>query len=149
MRFYSKKDRWLAVLLWLTILSLMTVLVKSYTTSEFNTIVFVILSVALLATSLFLLWVWFSTYYVLKDNDLLIQSGPIKKVIKYTSIKSLQKTANPLSGPALSLQRIEIIYDLYNITLISPKNRDQFIAILEDKCPHIEIKPEAGFLKDH
>lgn len=149
MLFYSKKDNWLSILLWITVIILIYLFITSYMTGDLNMIEFMIISVLLLAISLFLLWSWFSTYYVLKDDHLLIKSGPFKKVIKYTSMKSLQKTANPLSGPAWSLQRIEIIYRRYSVTLVSPRNRDQFIEILKEKCPHIEVKPEAGFLKDH
>jgi len=88
------------------------------------------------------------TYYVFDDHTLVIRSGPMKKTIEFNSIKSIQKTSNPLAGPALSLQRIEIVYGLYKIAMISPENRDQFIAILIDKCPDAELKPEIGFLKD-
>ncbi|RDW18030.1 hypothetical protein CWR45_10245 [Oceanobacillus chungangensis] len=50
-----------------------------------------------------------------------------------------KKTKNPLSSPALSLKRLEIVYGQYNSVLISPFDREEFIRILSKRCQHIKI----------
>lgn len=87
-----------------------------------------------------ILWLWFSTYYVIKENDLLIRCGPFKKMIKLESISSIKKTTMALSAPALSLKRIEIMYDQYNMIYISPEDRDHFISLLLKKCKNPDLK---------
>jgi hypothetical protein len=71
---------------------------------------------------------------------LVIKYGPFKKIIPLNTIKSVKKTMNPLSSPALSLKRLEIIYGQYNMVLISPKDRDEFMKILSKHCPQAEIR---------
>ena len=46
------------------------------------------------------------------------------------SIKKVYRTNNPLSSPALSLDRIAIVYNKYDEIYISPKNREDFIKEL-------------------
>ncbi len=70
---------------------------------------------------------------------MIIKYGPFKKVIPLNLIKSVKKTTNTLSGPALSLKRIEIVYGQYDFVLISPKDRDEFMRVLSKYCPQAEI----------
>jgi hypothetical protein len=70
--------------------------------------------------------------YTLTDSSLLIQCGVLNEEIKYEKIKSASLSSNPLSAPALSLSRVKV--DLENgFRLISPQNREAFIAELENK----------------
>ena len=55
------------------------------------------------------------------------------------SIKKVYRTNNPLSSPALSLDRIAIVYNKYDEILISPKDRSAFIAELLSINPSIEV----------
>jgi len=55
------------------------------------------------------------------------------------SIKKVYRTNNPLSSPALSLDRIAIVYNKYDEILISPKDRSAFIAHLLSINPKIEV----------
>ena len=55
------------------------------------------------------------------------------------SIKKVYRTNNPLSSPALSLDRIAIVYNKYDEILISPKDRSAFIAELLSINPNIEV----------
>lgn len=148
MRIYSKKDRWLSILIWITVIVPIIAIIASYIEGEIGMTELIIFSIIFILSDIFLLWCWYATYYIFEDDTLISRSGPTKKTIELSSIKTIQKTSNPLAGKALSLKRIEIVYGLYKIAMISPKNRDQFIAILIDKCPDAELKPEVGFLKD-
>ena len=72
--------------------------------------------------------------YTLYDKHLKVQCGFYGTYrIKYDSITSIKKTMNPLSSAAMSLKRIQIDYTPGGMILISPKNRDEFIKIINEK----------------
>ncbi len=74
--------------------------------------------------------------YVIDGQILKIWS--IKVEIK--SIKRIYKTRNPLSSPALSLDRIAIVYNKYEEVLISPKNKQEFVEELLKINPDILVE---------
>ena len=59
--------------------------------------------------------------------------------IDILSIKKVYRTNNPLSSPALSLDRIAIVYNKYDEILISPKEQSAFIAHLLSINPNIVV----------
>ncbi|WP_157805735.1 PH domain-containing protein [Bacillus sp. mrc49] len=74
-----------------------------------------------------LLWIWFTTYYVIEEKTLLVRSAFIRKTISINDIKAFDRSFNPLSSPALSLDRIKIYYGQHQYILISPLHRETFI----------------------
>lgn len=60
--------------------------------------------------------------------------------IDIQSIKKIYSTNNPLSSPALSLDRIAVVYNTYDEILISPKEREAFIRELLKINPNIEVQ---------
>jgi hypothetical protein len=62
------------------------------------------------------------------------------KKIEIKSIKKIYSTNNPLSSPALSLDRIAVVYNKYDEVLISPKEREVFIRELLKINPNIEVE---------
>jgi hypothetical protein len=60
--------------------------------------------------------------------------------IEIKSIRKIYRTNNPLSSPALSLDRLAIVYNKFDEILISPKERDEFIDELLKINPSIEIQ---------
>lgn len=89
--------------------------------------------------------IFLSTYYCLTEDTLIAKSGFIRYTIKYDNIISISKTNNPTSAPALSLNRLEIIY-IDGVTnkavLISPKNRKLFLKYLKSFNPQIKISDD-------
>ncbi|OOE12359.1 PH domain-containing protein [Fictibacillus arsenicus] len=139
MKFTSKRDVWLGLILFGSI-GYGTFLSISAFFSEESSIGESIFAIFLnLVIILFICWLWFSTYYVLNERELVIRCGPINKRIPYREITSAHKTWNPLSSPALSLKRINIKYQ-FGMALISPKDRDRFLHMLKERCPHADIK---------
>lgn len=139
MKFTSKRDAWLGLILFGSIgygsfLSYSAFISEKAGIGE--SIFAIILNLVLI---LFICWLWFSTYYVLDEKELVIRCGPINKRIPYRKITSAHKTWIPLSSPALSLKRINIKYQ-FGIALISPKDRDKFLCMLKERCPHANIK---------
>ena len=76
------------------------------------------------------LWLLYSTRYVVIDEVLQIQSGPFKWTIPITSISQVVETNNPLSSPALALQRFEITYGESKTVMVSPKDRKGFLEAI-------------------
>ncbi|WP_445509581.1 PH domain-containing protein [Rossellomorea marisflavi] len=138
MKYPSKVDLWLAILIWGSMLGTIGIGLYAifYESSSFWEVMFLLLSCVLFP--MFMLWVCFTTYYLLSDTHLIIRYGPFKKTIPLDSITSVKKMSNPISSPALSLKRIEILYDRYDMVLISPKDRDEFIMVLSDRCINIK-----------
>ncbi|MCZ8089965.1 MAG: PH domain-containing protein [Flavobacterium sp.] len=63
-----------------------------------------------------------------------------KTKIDIKTIRKIYRTNNPLSSPAMSLDRIAIVYNKFDEVLLSPKERDEFINELLKINPNIEVK---------
>jgi hypothetical protein len=63
-----------------------------------------------------------------------------KTKISIQSIRKIYKTRNPLSSPAMSLDRIAIVYNKFDEVLISPKEREEFITELLKINPNIIVE---------
>jgi hypothetical protein len=96
---------------------------------------------AVLLASGFLLWFLIGTYYELRGKYLFCRCGPFTEKIMYDDIVSLRLSKNTFSSLALSSKRIIIEwYDdgIYKETMISPKNRVAFMALLMKRCRYLE-----------
>ena len=122
MKFQSKKDWWTYPLFLGIIIA---VFIPLFTDKDLTSF-FIGVPVAGL-----ILWIWFTTYYVIEKNSLVVRSAFIHKIIPVYEIKSIRRTFNPLSSPALSLDRLEIQYGNGKMVLISPDNREKFLEELE------------------
>lgn len=130
MVFQSKVDAWLvAVLLFAavaTIMALLPFLDQPTSPSTWITVAF-----SLLLTLGLPLWLFLTTDYRVENGLCHVRSGPFRWTITLDSITSITPTRNPLSSPALSLDRLQIRYDSNKTILLSPKNQAAFIAALE------------------
>ncbi|SFE64826.1 PH domain-containing protein [Bacillus sp. OV194] len=138
MKFKSKKDWWLSLIVWGAIIATMGTGVYVPISETARIPEFVLLLVATIGIPGFILWMWLTTCYVVDETHLVIRFGPFKQVISLDTVKSVKKTMNPISSPALSLKRLEIMYDKYDMVLISPMDRNRFIEVLSQKCPNME-----------
>lgn len=73
------------------------------------------------------LWLLVSTRYTLDAHLLIVRCGPFKWRIPIADITGISPTANPLSSPALSLDRLRIDYDRSRQLMISPRDKAQFL----------------------
>jgi len=83
-----------------------------------------------------------NTYYQLREGELLIRSGFFRWRVVIASIESITPTHNPLSSPALSLDRLAIRYRKNGrdaLILVSPLDKSGFIAALRAANPAIGI----------
>lgn len=91
-----------------------------------------------IGVSIFIGYIFSTTYYVIKNRELKVKSGIfVNKTIEIDSIKEISESRNPISSPANSLDRLEIIYNNTNSILISPKDKTGFISHLRDLIPNI------------
>ena len=88
---------------------------------------------------IFISWLWFKTGYTINDKELIAQAGPFRSKILLKAIRKVRRTRNPLSSPALSLDRLEIEYS-DGFILISPADAEAFLNILRERCPNVDIK---------
>jgi hypothetical protein len=83
---------------------------------------------------------WFKTGYEITEKELIVKTGFTKAAIPIESISKLSQTYNPASAPALSFNRIEVLYNKgMGLALISPKDREAFVALLLEKNPAIHV----------
>ena len=81
----------------------------------------------------------FNTCYTISNNILKIKSGfLLNRSIPIESIKKIVPCHTILSAPALSFDRLEVFYNQYDSVVISPENKDDFIADLQKINPAIE-----------
>ena len=95
---------------------------------------------ALLIT-LFFLWIWFGTYYVLDEDYFIWYSGPLRKKIPLKKIVGITENVRSFSGmrPALTFQYVQMRYNRYDDVFIAPENEEAFIADLVRIRPEIKI----------
>ncbi|KWW17578.1 MULTISPECIES: PH domain-containing protein [Peribacillus] len=128
MKYPSKKDWWMYVVFLGIFLAILSPVVMA---EDFSSLWAAIPIICLL------LWIWFTTYYVIEDKTLLVRSAFIRKTISIDDIQAIDRSFNPLSSPALSLDRIKISYGPHQYILISPLHREMFIEELLKRNPSI------------
>jgi len=128
MVFKSKVDRWLVALVFgAPVIGISIALAAAVRAGNVHSL-FVgppILIVALL----FIAWLFAQTDYRIDGRDLVIRSAFLRWRIPIDDIQSITPTRNPLSSPALSLDRLEIRHRR-GVMLVSPADKAGFIAAL-------------------
>ena len=128
-RFYSKVDLWLLVVLVLVLViqayALFSVLIGNAPWSAKSIMIATTVLVFLLVGSMLA-----RTHYTISDGLLTIVCGPIFRKIKIAEITSIKETRNPLSSPALSLDRLRIRYGKSRSVMISPADKRDFLKAL-------------------
>lgn len=97
-------------------------------------------AVALHAVSLFCLalcvWTLLGTYYAIDATSLVVRSGPFYWNVPLRDIRSVRPTRETRSGPALSFDRLRIEYGAGRVLLVSPREKDEFLADLARRGVH-------------
>lgn len=127
MTFVGKKDLWIRPISVITLALLAGSAYRGIVENGLN-------GKSIIEGALFVLmaWVYWGTYYRLDGHHLIVRCGPLKWTINIKTIKSIAATRNPLSSPALSLDRLEINYGENRKIRISPEDKNGFAhAILQ------------------
>ena len=131
-RFNSKIDRWLLYILIAVIVFEVVVLGIAATQAgdpiaALSIIVTALLIVVLIGSLLV------RTHYTVTGNTLRIASGPFGWKVPIDQIESVKATRNPLSSPALSLDRLQIRYGNGRRVLVSPADKTGFLKAIDQE----------------
>jgi hypothetical protein len=77
------------------------------------------------------LWILLTTRYTIDGEMLFVKSGPITWRVPIAEITDIRPTRNPLSSPALSIDRLRIEYSGCRSIMISPREKEHFLAEIE------------------
>lgn len=133
----SKVDTWLAALIgFAMIMALVGAIISALEDGPLRVAqAFMIL----LSVIGLVVWVFVGTNYTLDNTELLVRSGPFRWRIPFGDIRDIDATPsrNPFtrsrSGPALSMDRITILYGAGKSLMISPAEKQTFIRDLESR----------------
>lgn len=128
MKTYRSKIDWWLILLILGIFGYP--IVEGVLTKQYG------LSITMISILFFMFWMFSKIKYIIEGT--MLKVWWIK--IDIHSIKRIYKTNNPLSSPALSLDRIAIVYNKYDEVLISPKLKKEFVEELLKINPIIIVE---------
>jgi hypothetical protein len=101
------------------------------------------------ASALFVFGIYFGLVFPLRygldDTHLIVRFGLCRKLVPLADISEVHPTRNPLSSPALSLDRLHVQYGqgVFKAVLISPAGRDRF---LDDLAQRAGLKREGDRL---
>ncbi len=98
------------------------------------------MGLVLIPAVVFIAYIFLKTKYTITTDSLKVECGFLfNQQIKIDSIRQIKETNNPISSPALSLDRLEIKFDKYGSVLVSPKEKTGFIEHLQQINPAIEF----------
>ena len=81
-----------------------------------------------------------TTYYVIEEKRLRIRSGFLVNIlVDIQDIMRISETNNIMSSPALSFDRLEVLYNKFDSVMISPKEKARFIEAIKKVNPQVEI----------
>lgn len=127
--FKSKQDAWLIAVLYLS--SFICFFASTYVLAEgFSTTNIIIATFTSLVGGIFPIWLIVSLRYLIDEKMLKIICGPFRWSIELSSIKSVEPSSDMASGPALSLDRLLIVYGAGKVVLVSPLDKEGFISAL-------------------
>ncbi len=128
-RFRSKVDTWILVLMVIAIV-FQVVAVGRAAMQAGDPLATTGLIMLVIGVSGLLVWLLVGTHYTVERGYVRIVSGPFRWKVAIDDIQSVTRTRNPLSSPALSLDRIMIRYGDRGRVMISPADRDGFLRAI-------------------
>jgi hypothetical protein len=127
-RFKSKIDRWLLYLL-IAVMVFEVVVMSAAAMQVDSPLEATVLIIAALVIVGLLGSMLIGTHYTVDGNILRIRCGPFRWQVPVDAIESVEPTRNPLSSPALSLDRLRIQYGKRRI-LVSPADKAGFLKAI-------------------
>ncbi len=137
MRFESKRDAWLVLLLRIVPVVVLLVVADAWYLSHHDLRGPIAGAFILIGVEVFFFeCILRSTYYVIEGETLVIRSSFITWRVPVRDIRAITPTRSALSSPALSLDRLRIDYGRRWI-MVSPDDRRRFIETLRTINPSI------------
>jgi hypothetical protein len=133
--FRSKVDGWLAAVM-LGSAGVSVIVVVAVGVAESPLLALAVAPFVLIGAGL-PVWLLRSTRYVFDDSNLHIRSGPFAWSVPLRDIRAVTPTRSPLSSPALSLDRLRIEYGRIGSIMVSPEDKQGFLAELRKRVPTV------------
>ena len=89
-------------------------------------------------------WIFLSTYYELRGNQLVTHCGPFTWRIPLADVTEVRESNTLRSGPALSMDRLEVVHGPGRVLIISPADKARFVAALRARAPALRIGATPG-----
>ena len=137
MRFVSKVDGWVIPVMLVAIGGMIWALISVMITETPWLVRIATAAVTVLVLGL-LVSLFTRTHYTVADGELRVVSGPFRRTIPLSAITSIESSRNPLSSPALSLDRLKVSYGNKKYVLISPADKTGFLSAIENSTRHDE-----------
>lgn len=129
--FRSKIDTWLGLVILVSVLVCLAITMGMALIMSLSGRLF---SMMVLAMGVVLpLWILLGTRYLVSQDSLVIKSGPFRWHIPISAITRVRKTKNPISSPALSLDRLQIQYQPGKSIMVSPKDKQAFLSAINQE----------------
>ncbi|MGG2198466.1 MULTISPECIES: PH domain-containing protein [Paenibacillus] len=140
MKFSPRRDLWLSIVIWSSILVLLISGLSPFFKEGAGIIGGTLIFLLCYSMAGFLAWLWTATYYVLNESDLFIRTGPVTQSIPFESIAKVKPIRSWMASAATSSRRIEINYGSYDYIHISPLDEEAFLTELKKRCPHLHME---------
>ncbi|SME49377.1 hypothetical protein BACERE00183_04294 [Bacillus cereus] len=97
-------------------------------------------SVSLMLFSLVTFLSVFTSSYEITDKSLILKYMWFNKEIPFEDIRHLRYSGKPSNSPKWSLQKIEVMYGMYETYSIGvPREEEKFLQMLQEKCPQMKV----------
>lgn len=140
--FYSKVDWWVYLVLLATVsLCGYAVYTKLRGGMSLGVVTYIVIVVAIgMALPL---WTVFGTRYEFDSKVFRVNSGPFTQTFDIANITGIFESSSLFAAPALSIDRLKISLSNGSSVVISPDQRDRFIAEVEqvlNRKVYVEVK---------
>jgi hypothetical protein len=134
-KFKSKVDRWILVLILLAIIGQVIAITAAVNEAGEPAMITSLILVMIGVVAL-MVWLLLGTHYTVDRGTIRIVSGPFRWKVPIDEITSVRATRNPLSSPALSLDRLSIRYGKRRRIMISPADKAGFLKAIGHDLDH-------------
>jgi hypothetical protein len=134
--FPSKVDWWIAALMILPLAVSIGVVGSALAANPPLPALFLLVGIEVLVLALIVATVR-STRYEVTGREVIVRSPPFRWRIEIERIESIRPSRSAASSPALSLDRLEIRYDGDRRILVSPRDREGFLAAVVARSRHL------------
>lgn len=134
-KFKSKVDRWILVLILLAIIGQVVAITAAVNEAGEPAMITSLILVMIGVVAL-MVWLLLGTHYTVDRGTIRIVSGPFRWKVPIDEITSVRATRNPLSSPALSLDRLSIRYGKRRRIMISPADKAGFLKAIGHDLDH-------------
>lgn len=100
------------------------------TTAHQGNVLLVLLASLVALGAAIVVWILASTSYEFTQNSLVARAGPFAWRIPLSEVTSARESRSVRSGPALSMDRVEIGWGKGRVLVISPQDKAAFLATL-------------------